>query len=103
MAERTGQRTPDLAGNTQSAAIGFGNVNRLDFVTASDAQQVFACAVVRNLFGDNLGTCQCEILRQQCAKLFLQIRHMIEIGDTLLVHPGPDLPNPHFDLLFGYA
>jgi hypothetical protein len=50
VAEGTGQRAADLARNAQRAAILLGDVDDLDLVPAGDAHEVFARAVVRDLF-----------------------------------------------------
>ena len=72
VAERAVQRAADLRGNAQRAAVGFRNIDALDFmrlldaVAARQSQQPFAGAVVGDLFGDHFGTRHREMLSRVC-------------------------------------
>jgi hypothetical protein len=72
-----------------------GDVDRLDLVAASNAQQVFSGAVGGKLPGDNLGPGDLELLGQQAAIGLGQIGHRLEIGNPALVDPLPQLAGAH--------
>ena len=75
VAERAVERATDLAGNTKRAATGFRNIDAFDLVRpigriARKPQQPLAGAVDGNLFGDDLGPREREVLRQFRASSF---------------------------------
>ena len=59
------------------------------------AQQPFARAVVRNLFGHDLGPRQRETLRHRGAEILGQIGHRREIARAVDVDPVPQLAHAH--------
>ena len=75
VAERAGQRAPDLARHAERAAVLLGDVDGLDLVPAGDAQQVLARPVRRDLPGDDLGPldreCSASIARNGRARFVI--------------------------------
>ena len=97
------QRAADLARNAQRAAIGLRNVDTLDlmrpaFDLAGKADEPFARAVDRDLFGGDLRARQREALRQRRAQLLRQGGHGGEILRAAHVEPVPDLLHAHAPL-----
>jgi len=84
VAERTGQRATDLAGNAQRAAALFGNVDGFHFDrTAStarrEAQEPFARAVVGDLLLHDFRASNGKRGLEFLAKLLGDIRHVVEV------------------------
>ena len=103
--ERAIQRAADLRGNAQRAAVGFRNVDALDFmrlldaVAARQAQQPFAGAVVGNLLGDHLRDARRVKCASSCARISLE---MLVISSKFLraadIDPVPQLLHAHLAL-----
>ena len=100
VAKGAGEGTADLTADAQRAAIGFRNIDGFHLMPASNAHQIFACAICGDLLGDHFGDGDHEMLRQKRAVVFGQICHLLKIAHALFIDPLPELPEPHFDLLF---
>ena len=100
MAERTGQGAANLRRYAQRPPVGFRDIDHLNLVAASNADQIFAGAISADLFGDDLGQGNDEIRGQQRAIILGQIGHLYKIADPPVIEPLPDLPHTHFRLFF---
>jgi hypothetical protein len=90
-AERTLQRTADLRRNAQRTAVVLGNENGFHAIVGADIDQPFARTVIGNLFHldfrrTNFGHCR-EFLAQRPGN----VRHLLEIGHTEMMHPAHQL------------
>ena len=102
VAERAGQRAADLAGDAQRAAVGFGDVDRLDLGRArlmaalGKPQQPFARAVGRHLLGDDLGAVEgVGSLGERGAQVLGDVGHLVERRRAARIDPAPELADAH--------
>ena len=86
-AERAVQRTADLRGNAQRAAIGLGNEHHLERLGCVGAQQPLAGAIARALLREDLRCAHLGLRGKQRAEVPGEIGHVLERADAALVHP----------------
>ena len=109
VAERTGERAADLAGDAERAAVGIGDIDAFDFMRplalrlAGQTEQPFARAVDRDLLGHHFGPVEREAVAEFGAQFLGDAGHGVERGETAEIDPVPELLHAHLALAFRHA
>ena len=109
VAECAGQGASDLAGETERAAVGLGNVDALDLVRLSarvpvrQPQQPLARAVDGSLLGHDLRPRQRVMGIELGAQFLRHARHLVEMTGTAHIEPLPELLDAHLALRRRYS
>ncbi len=89
------ERAADLAGDAERAAVRIGDEDHLVILAVRRAEQPFARAVIRNLFGHRFGAGEREAFAKLRAEILCQIAHRLEVARAVDIDPVPQLAHAH--------
>ena len=91
VAELTGQRAADLAGNAECAPVAFRDVDHLRLVAVGEGQQPLLRPVAGDLMAGDAGAIEPEGPGQPAAEGLREVRHGGEVGRAVVIDPLPEL------------